>query len=72
MLILISFGVSKNEIANLQILKFQPVKPKSGEALYLGCCWLSFVWLYAMVRDVKIIRRCSRDGQTIKERTGLF
>ena len=31
-------------IANPQISKFQPVKQKSGEALYFGCC-RSGVWL---------------------------
>ena len=47
-------------IADLQIFQYQPVKPKSGEALCLG----------NFCRNVKINRQCSRDGQSIKLKSG--
>ena len=54
-------------IAELQISQIHTIKTKkSGEALYLGC----FCPVYALTRDVKITRECSRDTQITKVRPG--
>ena len=64
----IIFDYAKWNCQTPDLPKSKSLLKKSGVALYLGCCLV--VCLYALTRDVKITRQCTKDGQTIKVRPG--